>query len=90
MLVSDIIIAMTKRKKEIAMSIEKKTHKNLKGEGEGVVFVSTLRFIIQDNLFGRETYWYCWHTWSNSLLRDRIKVKKKGNNRRLSKFHEPR
>ena len=29
------------------------------GEGEGVAFVIILHFIILNNLFGRESYWYC-------------------------------
>ena len=40
------------------MNIEKTTHKIYRGEGEEVVFVSLLLFIIPNNLFGRESYRY--------------------------------
>ena len=59
MLVSDIIIVMTKRKKEIWHEHVEDNPQILKRGGGGVMFVTIIHFIILNNLFGRESYWYC-------------------------------
>ena len=59
MLVSDIIIVMTKRKKEILHEHVEDNPQILKRGGGGVMFVTIIHFIILNNLFGRESYWYC-------------------------------
>ena len=86
MLVSDILIVMTKRKKEIWHEHVEDNPQILKRGGGGVMFVTIIHFIILNNLFERECYWYCF-VHMIKFITERANCGKKNNNWRLSMFH---